>query len=270
MADDKPIIIIKKKGGHGGHHGGAWKVAYADFVTAMMAFFMVMWLVNSAETTTKQNIATYFRRPGIFDSGSGTPLLIGEGGILTESPPPMGQTKGKKAPTTGDSTSFKRKAGTDDLDLDKEITYRGEEGTDQPIREHSDHPGVLTDEPGDKLMRAGNKEILEEIAQEIREKLAGMPELSELLGVVDIKVEADGLNIEIMDTEKSSMFTSGSARILPEAEQAFIKISDILKTIDNEISILGHTDAKPFASRNGGYSNLGVFSYKTNSTRSLL
>lgn len=60
MADDKPIIIIKKKGGHGGHHGGAWKVAYADFVTAMMAFFMVMWLVNTAEQNTKQNIASYF------------------------------------------------------------------------------------------------------------------------------------------------------------------------------------------------------------------
>ena len=68
MADDKPIIIIKKKGGHGGHHGGAWKVAYADFVTAMMAFFMVMWLVNSADVTTKQRIASYFTKPGIFES----------------------------------------------------------------------------------------------------------------------------------------------------------------------------------------------------------
>ena len=84
MADDKPIIVIKKKGGHGGHHGGAWKVAYADFVTAMMAFFMVMWLVNSAETKTKKAIASYFRRPGLFESGSGTPLLIGGSGMLPE------------------------------------------------------------------------------------------------------------------------------------------------------------------------------------------
>ena len=60
MADDKPIIVIKKKGGHGGHHGGAWKVAFADFMTAMMCFFLVMWLVGTADTATKQNIAKYF------------------------------------------------------------------------------------------------------------------------------------------------------------------------------------------------------------------
>jgi chemotaxis protein MotB len=69
MADDKPIIVVKKKGGHGGHHGGAWKIAYADFVTAMMCFFMVMWLVNSASQTVKESISSYFRKPGIFNEG---------------------------------------------------------------------------------------------------------------------------------------------------------------------------------------------------------
>src|SRR3954451_16664913 len=83
--NERPIIIIRKKksGGHA-HHGGAWKVAYADFVTAMMAFFMVMWLVNSAASPVKQSIASYFRKPGIFDEGSGTPLMTGEAAILSD------------------------------------------------------------------------------------------------------------------------------------------------------------------------------------------
>src|ERR1700709_1888899 len=65
------IIIIKKVKGHGGHHGGAWKVAYADFVTAMMALFLVLWLVSQADTKLKQSIAAYFRSPGVFDTMAG-------------------------------------------------------------------------------------------------------------------------------------------------------------------------------------------------------
>src|SRR5262249_25539587 len=82
--DGKTIIIVKKVSGHGGHHGGAWKVAYADFVTAMMALFMVLWLVNSAAEPTRQRIASYFRKPGIFQTGSGTPVETGGAGILND------------------------------------------------------------------------------------------------------------------------------------------------------------------------------------------
>ena len=99
MADEEtPIIIIKKSGGHGGHHGGAWKIAYADFVTAMMAFFMVMWLVNSADVTTRASIASYFRRPGMFEAGHGTPLEIGSVGILTDSYAPPNPQNADKLP----------------------------------------------------------------------------------------------------------------------------------------------------------------------------
>ncbi len=84
MAADKarPIIIIKKKGGHGGHHGGAWKVAYADFVTAMMAFFMVMWLLNSTTKPVQEAIAGYFRDPSGIGSKAGT-SMAGRGEDLT-------------------------------------------------------------------------------------------------------------------------------------------------------------------------------------------
>ena len=270
MADDKPIIIVKKKGGHGGHHGGAWKVAYADFVTAMMAFFMVMWLVNSAETTTKQNIASYFRRPGIFDTGSGTPLLIGQSGILDGAPPPVGEDKAKKSPAIHDSSQYKKKSGTDDSNVNKRVTYRGEDNSTKPLTETSEDAGLKTDDPGETLSRVDKKKMLDQIAEEIRQEIMGTPELAELLGIVDIKVEADGLNLEIMDTEKTSMFASGSARILPEAEQAFQKITGIMAKLDNKIDIIGHTDGKPFSSRRGGYSNWELSSDRANAARRLL
>lgn len=270
MADDKPIIIIKKKGGHGGHHGGAWKIAYADFVTAMMCFFMVMWLVNSASTPTKQSIATYFRRPGIFDSGSGTPLLLGNSGILTDAAPPVGEDKGKKSPAVHDSSQYKKKSGTDDSQSDRRITFRGENNTDKPLPEVSEISGLTTKDPGETLSRIDKKKILDEIAEQIREKVMGTPELAELLGIVDVKVEADGLNIEIMDTEKTSMFLSGSARIQPEAEAAFAKITGILAKLNNKIDIIGHTDAKPFASRTGGYTNWELSADRANAARRVL
>ncbi|HMP49758.1 MAG TPA: flagellar motor protein MotB, partial [Oligoflexia bacterium] len=93
--DGKTIIIVKKVSGHGGHHGGAWKVAFADFVTAMMALFMVLWLVNSAAEPTRDRIASYFRKPGIFQKGSGNPMEMGGGGILPEtfSPPTDGNAQ---------------------------------------------------------------------------------------------------------------------------------------------------------------------------------
>src|SRR5476651_2013021 len=87
-----PTVVVKRKkvSGHGGHHGGAWKVAYADFVTAMMAFFMVLWLVNSASVTTRERIASYFREPGVFEKGSGVPLEEGGAGILPDAFSPPG------------------------------------------------------------------------------------------------------------------------------------------------------------------------------------
>ena len=283
MADDKPIIIIKKKGGHGGHHGGAWKVAYADVVTAMMAFFMVMWLVNTADQTTKQNIASYFRRPGLFQSGSGTPLLIGEAGILPDAYVPARPQDTKKTGGKEQDTNLPKNAGTDEQrDKKKQVTLRGEEGKSGGVKdaqgktgldkEKTPEQGSLVDAKIAANMKALEQEklLFEKTAQEIREQIASSKELQELLGIVDVKVESDGLNIEIMDTEKTSMFSSGSARILPEAQAAFEKIGGIIAKLPYNIDIVGHTDAKPFSNRAGGYSNWELSSDRANSARRLL
>jgi chemotaxis protein MotB len=330
VADDKPIIIIKKKGGHGGAHGGAWKVAYADFVTAMMAFFMVMWLVNSADQKAKANIASYFRKPGIFESGSGTPLLIGEAGILQDGFVPAHPEDTKQRHKGSHAEPLPERSGTDSTDvLKKRVTTEGDPGAignrewqqeqldgfaSEPIPEDELNfeperlnrkpqqvsetaekqnrvlpgPGGLADKhsPGGKEKSFGEKEknladldgkaaaalkAMQNAAQELQQVIASSPELKEMLGIVDIKVEADGLNIEIMDTDKISMFELGSSRINSVSEAAFQKIGAFIAKLPNNVDIVGHTDAKPFASqRRGGYSNWELSADRANAARRLL
>lgn len=275
MADEKPIIIIKKAHGHGGHHGGAWKVAYADFVTAMMAFFMVMWLVNTAEVSTRQSIALYFRKPGIFETGSGTPMFQGGTGVLPEGYAPphpessnytFGRSQDPRTGRTdqegGDNPEMKtlNRDGQVGISKSSDPTKDGDFGGD----------GDFVQGGIDAKQLALQQEQFEQIAQELQAEIIRAPELQELLGVVDVKVDADGLNIEIMDTEKSSMFAVGSARIQPETQQAFAKLAGLLKDLPNSIDIVGHTDARAFASRNGGYSNWELSADRANAARRLL
>jgi len=272
MADDKPIIVIKKRGGHGGHHGGAWKVAYADFVTAMMAFFMVMWLVNSATVSTKQNIAQYFRRPGIFMQGSGTPLMMGAAGILLDSPPPRPDEKKKSQGNSMERQS--KRSGTDDIGKLR-TTPRGEIGKGQGEQQGmgEKNPTRQEDFAEKNFTSYGislDKSEMQAVAEKIEKAIAESKELRQLLGIVDVKVDADGLNIEIMDTEHSSMFTLGSAHILPEAEEAFKKIAQMILKLPNSIDIVGHTDARTFPGKAGGYSNWELSSDRANAARRLL
>jgi chemotaxis protein MotB len=299
VADDKPIIIIKKKGGHGGHHGGAWKVAYADFVTAMMAFFMVMWLVSAAQTPTKQAIASYFRKPGIFESGSGTPLLIGEAGILQDGPAPSHPEDTKQLYPGKSQERLHGHTGTDsDSTGDKRVTYRGEEGKRDSVPDKdAAQRGFQAIEPEDFKIADQltlNKRPLDKtienkvgepdsfgvtreqreqalaVAAQVQQELAATPEFKELLGLVDVKLDADGLNIEIMDTEKTSMFQSGSAQIQRDAEEAFSKLGPIIARFPNTVDIVGHTDARPFGKRPGGYGNWDLSSERANAARKIL
>jgi chemotaxis protein MotB len=276
MSDDKPIIVIKKKGGHGGHHGGAWKVAFADFMTAMMAFFLVMWLVGTADSATRQNIAQYFRQPGLFDSGSGTPLLIGEGGILKDAYVPPHPADTNKYRGKGDDPQ-QAKSGSDLDDLDRKITIRGDnaasffhsrEEPDEPDPEKIPTYPKIPD--GVEFKEEGEIATFQELIQDIKHKIQTIPELEDELGDLEVKLESDGMVIEIMDTDDKSMFHSSSAIILPQAEQAFLKIADLLSEFPNSIDIIGHTDAKPFSKRRNQYSNWELSADRANAARRIL
>ena len=274
MANEKPVIVIKKKkGGHGGHHGGAWKIAYADFVTAMMCFFLCMWLINTASVVTRENIASYFRKPSLFNEGTGMPLLLGGAGILTDAyvpPKPVDKRPSQKLTQDPAQKLF----GESDIDRDKHYVL---EGRLEP-KPHKG-PDTVTGLNSDKLVAEENRrqiklrqiaEINEKVQNELKKIIATNPELAKALGKVEFKSEEDGLKIEIMDTERSSMFDSGSARIRKEAEEAFRQVTDIIKHYPNTLDVMGHTDAKPFPSRTGGYTNWELSADRANSARRLI
>lgn len=307
--DGKTIIIVKKVSGHGGGHGGAWKVAYADFITAMMALFLVLWLVNSASEPTKQRIASYFRKPGVFQKGSGTPLEIGGGGILPDTFAPPAEANSQiitsKKIYKVDAQSGKVKEYFDPSTGKKGDIGTGEEKPAPESRIPGDEPGLggaggegaggegaggegtgergergegegLGERGEDGLGTGAEKEInLERLKSDldeaIKEGQSGGGKQAGVLGEVDIKVDQRGLMIEIMDTEKASMFQVGQANILPEAEAQLLKIASVLKEIPNPIDIEGHTDGRPYRGKNSSnYDNWDLSIDRANSARRAL
>jgi chemotaxis protein MotB len=267
--DDKPVIIIKK-GGHGGHHGGAWKIAYADFVTAMMCFFLCMWLISTASITTRQSIASYFRKPAVFTEGSGMPLLLGGQGILDDAfTPPRPEDK-RKLKNPSDDPS-RRLFGETDVDQDKHYERDGRlppkknRGPDQITGLNSDKKNA---EESRREIRL--RMIAESIKIELNKIIKSNSQLANILGKIEASVEADGLKIEIMDTDRYSMFDSGSARIKRDAEAAFQQVTDVIKKYPNTVEIFGHTDATPFPSRAGGYTNWELSADRANAARRLI
>ncbi len=259
--DGKTIIIVKKVSGHGGHHGGAWKVAYADFITAMMALFMVLWLVNSAAEPTRQRIASYFRKPGVFQKGSGTPLETGGGGILPDT----------FAPPADENSQIQASEKIYDID-----------SSSGKVRDYFDPAQGEGDKSANELPKTASAAIeeklvqeqasLEELAEQIEQVLTeASGQEAGLLGDVDVQVDQRGLLIEIMDTANASMFQLGSAEIVPEASKQLQKIAEVLSQLPNPVDVEGHTDSRPFrSSRRRQYDNWNLSIDRANSARRLL
>jgi chemotaxis protein MotB len=249
--DGKTIIIVKKVSGHGGHHGGAWKVAYADFVTAMMALFLTLWLVNSASVVTREAIASYFKRPGVFEKGSGTPLEIGGGGILPDTFAPPADAGSEIVPT-------------------KRI-YKPEEGEDKPpVLERGGGDGTGTERGRSALE---NEEVdFERIARELETSIReNRQAVQGAIGQIGIKIDQRGLHLEIMDTPTASMFAVGSDQIKQDALGTVEQIGKILAQLPNPIDIEGHTDATPFRTGlRGQYDNWDLSTDRANAARRVL
>jgi chemotaxis protein MotB len=280
--DGKTIIIVKKVSGHGGHHGGAWKVAYADFVTAMMALFMVLWLVNSAAEPTRQRIASYFRKPGIFQKGSGTPIEIGGGGILPDAFSPTtdgnSQIQASDKIYHVDAVTGKVKELYDPGNGSKEFRYApaldggADRGTSGETNLQLQKLAAESEIEQKKL-----EDLKTEIQKIIEEKAGGdgkedgkQSAIESILGEIEIKLDKRGLVIEIMDTEKSSMFQVGQAGVQAEAEAKLLEIGKLISKVSNPIDIEGHTDARPYKSKDGSYDNWNLSSDRANAARRVL
>lgn len=243
MADEKaPVIVIKKvvKGG-GGHHGGAWKVAYADFVTAMMAFFLLMWLLNATTEEQRQGISEYFD-PTPMEVSSSTSGAGGVMGGLTVS------TEGARASDVQPIVHNNNPPSPNvKMQIDPEQMKKEELQAELEKRENADFEQVK-----DKIKQAIQQSELKDLAKNL---------------MVDMTPE--GLRIQIVDQDGESMFPSGSARPYEKTVKLIEMVASIIKSMPNQISVRGHTDSVPYA-KGADYTNWELSADRANASRRVL
>jgi chemotaxis protein MotB len=218
MAGDNAVVIKRiKKGGHGGHHGGAWKVAYADFVTAMMAFFLLMWLINTTTPEQKRGIADYFAPQSIAQTTSGS------GGVLG------GQVMGADSAHAGGAQSVMQKQSPPSpADAAKGLSAGGSEGGANGTAENS----AANSAQDGEFNRA---------AEAIHQSIQNNPDLANLSKQVIAEVTPKGLRIQLVDQDGRPMFAQGSNELTPYARKLLAAVGGIVATLPNRISIAGHT-----------------------------
>ncbi|WP_340118045.1 flagellar motor protein MotB [Pelagibius sp. 7325] len=262
------IVIIKKvKKVAGGHHGGAWKVAYADFVTAMMAFFLLLWLLNATTEEQRKGIAEYFSPVSSFnpesvsESASGSDGVMGgrsmiTDGALVNDTSPVGITV--SLPGAKDDTEEQAEEPADDTQSGQRLA-KADEDPNQAV----DRAEV------DRLARELEEERFAEAEAELRQAIESVPDLSDFAKNLVIDQTPEGLRIQIIDQEGKSMFPSGSAQMYPHTQRLLALVADAIKNLDNPVAIKGHTDSTPYTSTKD-YSNWELSTDRANSSRRAL
>lgn len=253
MADEKKNqqpIIIKKIVKGGGHHGGAWKVAYADFVTAMMAFFLLLWLLNVTTDEQKNAISNYFdpTSPKVSQSESGAGGILGG---LSMTP------QGSMATNVQNISSSQNMASA--------VNNRSAQKTPDGQQQQS-QSAQSTTEKAKEIMRKREQEKFDEAKKLIEDAIKSDPALKELEKNLIVDMTPEGLRIQMVDDQGRPMFASGRADMLPIAQQLISKVATIIKQLPNELSIRGHTDSTPYGS-GATYTNWELSGDRANAAR---
>ena len=235
MAEEglRPIIVKRIKKGGGGHHGGAWKIAYADFVTAMMAFFLLMWLLGSTTKGDLNGISEYFKTPlkvamqGGAGSGDSSSVIQGGGTDLTRS---QGQVKAANDPSVKKSYN---------LSAAKAALEQEEKARLQSLRERIE----MTIDSNAQLQKFKNQLLLD--------------------------FTSEGLRIQIVDEKNRPMFPAGKADLQSYTREILEAIAPVLNDVPNKIGLSGHTDSTPYFSETG-YSNWELSADRANASRRAL
>ncbi|WP_315128414.1 flagellar motor protein MotB [Comamonas antarctica] len=234
MADKKlqPIIIKRIKKASHAPHGGAWKIAYADFMTAMMAFFLLMWLLGSTAKGDLQGIANYFNAPlkvsmqGGDGSGNSSSIIPGGGNDLSKV---HGQVRRSESSETAD-----RKQSLE--------ASRAERARQDAMR-------------------------IKALQIKVDNLISGNPKLAEYRAQIRVQVTPDGLQIQIVDEQNRPMFDSGSAIVKPYMQDILRAVGAALGETENRISLAGHTDSAPYGNGDRGYSNWELSGDRANASR---
>ena len=238
MSEDtnkRPIVVKRIKKVAAGHHGGAWKIAYADFVTAMMAFFLLMWLLGSTTRGDLNGISEYFK----------TPLYVALSG----------------GSGSGDSSSI-IKGGGQDLTRSEGQVKKGELPPEKKVIN-------LKAAQQEFLREERRKERAKLLALQtgIESMIENDPNLQKFHNQIMVDMTTEGLRIQIVDEQNRPMFQSGSARLEPYTKEILREIGKMLNEVPNKVSLSGHTDAAAYIGGNKGYSNWELSADRANASR---
>ena len=232
MADEgmRPIIVKRIKKTAGGHHGGAWKIAYADFVTAMMAFFLLMWLLGSTSKGDLEGIAEHFKNPlkVAMSGGSGS----------------------------GDSSSVIKGGGTDLTRRNGQVN-KGETQTNKKTYDLNDAKAALEKVEGERL---------KVLKAKIEATIEANPILKKYQNQLLLDITSEGLRIQIVDEQNRPMFALAKATLQPYTSDILHVLGMVLNDVPNRIGLSGHTDSTPYSSE-AGYSNWELSADRANASR---
>ena len=242
---EAPVVIkkIKKGGGHG-HHGGAWKVAYADFVTAMMAFFLLMWLINTTSPEQKRGIADYFAPASVSETTSGS------GGILGGTA--LGEDGAK---------------GSGARSIIEELAPESQTPSEGKSQDAAKSAAEAAAEAAREAMQRQEEASFASAAVSLRQALQDMPELAELSKNLIVDQTPEGLRIQLVDQEGRSMFDEGASQPNARAKLLLRAISKVVNQLPNRVSIYGHTSASVGGVRPDGDWHLSAARADRKSTR---
>jgi chemotaxis protein MotB len=226
-----PIVVKRIKKGGGGHHGGAWKIAYADFVTAMMAFFLLMWLLGSTTKGDLLGIAEFFQ----------TPLKVALAG----------------GSGSGDSSSVLKGGGTD-------LTRRAGQVKKGDVEAKKK---TINIKHADSYIEAAEVSRLKDVRKQIEKAIESNKGLRQLRRQLLIDFTSEGLRIQMVDVQNRPMFETAKADLQPYTRELLQEIGRILNGVPNHISLSGHTDSVPYSTGDKGYSNWELSADRANASR---
>jgi chemotaxis protein MotB len=252
-----PIIIVKKiMPGHGGAHGGAWKIALADMMTAMMAFFLLMWILGATNESQRKSVADYFKPTSHSEITMGK--LAGSNGIL-----------GGKSIIDPDGFPYTAKQSAP---LER-LTPRSEGGPTEndpsPNSENARDNEQVTQDEKRKIIEEADKTNFDKLEKEVRQQLSQNPKLEKIQDQVQFVREKEGLRVEIIDKADFAMFSLGTTQLQPKAQALIEEISRSLASMPNKLSVRGHTDSVAFANSENR-NNWSLSAERAETTRALL
>jgi len=230
--ENRPLIIIKKVRRRGSeHHGGAWKIAYADFVTAMMAFFLLMWLLGSTSKGDLEGIAEYFRNPMKVSMSGGT--------------------------GAGDATSVIQGGGRDLMRKDGQVR-RGDTSAEKKM---------LNMRAAEAEVARQDAARLTELKRRVEAAIDASPGLRPFKGQLRLDLTSEGLRVQILDEQNRPMFDLGGAHLKDYTRVILREMGRLLNEVDHKVMLSGHTDATPYTSGERAYSNWELSADRANASR---